>query len=311
MLAAWVLASVLASAAAPGAASSVPPTPIFRSYGVAEGLPSANVYTVTQDHAGYLWIGTHGGLVRYDSREFRVFRHDPKQAASLPANDVPALLVDRAGRLWAGGENTGLNLYEPGIGGFRHWLHDPNQKDSLSANDLMAIAEDKSGAIWVGVYAGGLNKLDADEHGFSHLRHRKGDPASLVSDNVTALAPAADAGVDAATSAGLFHIAASGDARLIGVPHETLASLRGNDGSLWIAERGGLVRVGADGSTRFEQPTPGVAGSLPGHLPDGLFRDHEGGLWVAMVDGGLAYLPPQWRAFSMFRHVPGDPDSLT
>ncbi|OJY85010.1 MAG: hypothetical protein BGP23_11505 [Lysobacterales bacterium 66-474] len=351
MLAAWALASVLAGAATPGAASSVPPTPIFRSYGVAEGLPSANVYTVTQDHAGYLWIGTHGGLVRYDSREFRVFRHDPNQVASLPANDVSALLVDRTGRLWAGGENTGLNLYEPGIGGFRHWLHHPNRKDSLSANDLMAIAEDKSGAIWVGVYAGGLNKLDADERGFTHLRHRKGDPASLVSDNVTALAPAADgglwvgtdagldrldaagrirhvilpglqnpptiwqirvtdAGVDAATSAGLYHLDAAGNARLIGAPHETLASLRGNDGSLWIAERGGLVRVGADGSTRFEQPTPGVAGSLPGHLPDGLFRDHEGGLWVAMVDGGLAYLPPQWRAFSMFRHVPGDPDSL-
>ena len=351
MLAALILTATMASAAAP-AVANVPPTPIFRSYGVAEGLPSANIYTVTQDHAGYLWIGTHGGLVRYDSREFRVFRHDPKQPASLPANDVSALLVDRAGRLWAGGENTGLNLYEPAIGGFRHWLHDPNREDSLSANDLMAIAEDKSGAIWVGVYAGGLNKLDADQHGFTHLRHRKDDPASLASDNVTALAPATDgglwvgtdaglerldatgrihhvilpglqnpptvwqirvtdAGVDAATSAGLFHIDAAGDVNLIGAPRETLASLRDNDGSLWIAERGGLARIGADGSARFEQPTPGVAGSLPGHLPDGLFRDHEGGLWVAMVDGGLAYLPPQWRAFSMFRHVPGDPDSLT
>jgi signal transduction histidine kinase/CheY-like chemotaxis protein len=41
-----------------------------------------------------------------------------------------------------------------------------------------------------------------------------------------------------------------------------------------------------------------------------LFRDHEGGLWVAMVDGGLAYLPPQWRAFSMYRHAPGDAASL-
>ncbi|WHZ19692.1 MAG: hypothetical protein OJF55_001841 [Rhodanobacteraceae bacterium] len=351
MFAAWVLASALASAATP-AAASVPPTPIFRSYGVAEGLPSANVYTVTQDHAGYLWIGTHGGLVRYDSREFRVFRHDPEQAASLPANDVSALLVDRAGRLWVGGENTGLNLYEPESGGFRHWLHDPKRADSLSANDLMAIAQDPSGAIWVGVYAGGLNRLDADERGFTHLRHRSDDPASLASDNVTALALAADGGlwvgtdagldrldaagrihhiifpelktqptiwqvrvtdtgVDVATSAGLYHLDAAGHASLISAARETLASLRGRDGGLWIAERGGLARISADGATRFEQPTPGVAGGLPGRLPDGLFRDHEGGVWVAMVDGGLAYLPPQWRAFSMFRHVPGDPDSLT
>lgn len=350
MLAAWFLAGALASAAMPGAAS-VPPTPIFRSYGAAEGLPSASVYTVTQDHAGYLWIGTHGGLARYDSREFKVFRHDPKQPASLPANDVSALLVDRAGRLWAGGENTGLNLYEPPTGGFRHWLHDPGNKDSLSGNDLMAIAQDRAGAIWVGVYAGGLNKLDADGKGFTHLRHRKDDPASLASDNVTALAAAADGGlwvgtdagldrldakgrihhvllpelstqptiwqvrivdggVDAATSAGFYHLDAGGKARLVGAARETLASLRGRDGSLWIAGRGGLAHIDADGSTRFEQPTPGVAGSLPGHLPDGLFRDHEGGLWVALVDGGLAYLPPQWRAFSMYRHIPGDPASL-
>lgn len=357
MFATLLIASALAAAGPPAppmhAAASVPPTPIFRSYGVAEGLPSTEVYTVAQDDAGYLWIGTHGGLVRYDSREFRVFRHDPNQPASLPANDVSAVMIDHAGRVWAGGEGTGLNMSQPATGGFRHWMHDPAHPDSLPSDDVMAIAEDKSGAIWVGAYAGGLNKLDADQRGFTHLRHRHGDSgSSIASDNVLALAPAADgglwvgtdagldrldaagrlrhvvfpgldnqptiwqlrtsdAGVDAATSAGLFHLDAAGHASLIGAARETLASLRGKDGGVWIAERGGLARIAADGSTRFEQPTPGVAGSLPGHLPGGLFRDHEGGLWVAMVDGGLAYLPPQWRAFSMFRHIPGEPDSLT
>ncbi|HVU81857.1 MAG TPA: two-component regulator propeller domain-containing protein, partial [Rhodanobacteraceae bacterium] len=350
MLAAWILAGALAGGAAPGAAA-VPATPVFRSYGVAEGLPSTLVYSVTQDHTGYIWIGTHAGLVRYDSRTFRVFRHEPGKAGSLPANDISALLVDHAGRLWVGGEGTGLNLYEPGDGSFRHWLHDPKRNDSLSANDLMAIAQDNAGAIWVGAYAGGLDRLDADGKGFAHFRHRDGDPASIASDNVTALAPNAagglwigtDAGldrmdarghiqpiplpelqaqptvwqirvardgIDAATSAGLFHVDAHGQASRIGPAREALASLRDDDGSMWIAQRGGLDHVGANGASRFEQPAPGVTGSLPGRLPDGLFRDHEGGLWIAMVDGGLAYLPPQWRAFSMYRHAPGDAAGL-
>lgn len=351
MLGALLLAGALASGVVPPAAS-VPPTPTFRRYGVADGLPSADVYSVTQDHAGYLWIGTHDGLVRYDSREFHVFRHDSKQPASLPANDVSALLVDRDGQLWVGGEGTGLNLYDTKTDGFRHWMHDPEQAGSLSANDVMAIAQDHAGAIWVGVYAGGLNRLDADGDSFTHLRHRYGDLASLASDNVTALAPADDGGlwigtdagldrmdanghmrlivlpganarpsvwqvrasgdgVDAATSAGLFHVEASGHATAIGPPAGAFASLRGRDGVLWIAQRGGLVRMDADGTIRHDTPIPGVTGSLPGHLPDGLFRDHEGGLWVALMDGGLAYLPPQWRAFSMFRHVPGSPNSLS
>ena len=350
MLAAWILAGTLAGAAAPNAAQ-VPPTPVFRSYDVAEGLPSTLVYSVTQDHTGYIWIGTHAGLVRYDSRTFRVFRHEPEQPASLAADDISALLVDRAGQLWVGGEGTGLNLYEPRDGSFRHWLHDPNQQNSLSANDVMAIAQDKAGAIWVGVYAGGLNRLDADGKGFTHLRHHDNNPASIASDNVTALAPdaanglwigtdagldrmdakgriqpvalpnlqaqptvwqihSADNGIDAATSAGLFHVDANGQASRIGAAREALASLRDDDGSVWIARRGGLDHVGLDGTNRFEQPAPGMTGSLPGRLPDGLFRDHENGLWVAMVDGGLAYLPPQWRAFSMYRHVPGDAASL-
>ena len=61
MLAAWILAGALAGAAAPSA-TQAPPTPVFRSYGVAEGLPSTLVYSVTQDHTGYIWIGTHAGL---------------------------------------------------------------------------------------------------------------------------------------------------------------------------------------------------------------------------------------------------------
>jgi signal transduction histidine kinase/ligand-binding sensor domain-containing protein/CheY-like chemotaxis protein len=349
MLAAWILAGTLAGGAAAPAAA--PPTPVFRSYGVAEGLPSTLVYSVTQDHAGYIWIGTHAGLVRYDSRAFRVFHHEPGQPASLPANDISSLLVDRDGQLWVGGEGTGLNLYEPRDGHFRHWLHDPKQQGSLSANDVMAIAQDNTGAIWVGVYAGGLNRLDADGKSFTPFRHRDGDPASLASDNVTALAPdvagglwigtdagldrmdahgrirpivfadlrmqptvwqvrGAGNGIDAATSAGLFHVDAGGKAVRIGPPRETLASLRDDDGSVWIAQRGGLDHVGADGTSRLQRPAPGMTGSLPGRLPDGLFRDHEGGLWVAMVDGGLAYLPPQWRVFSMYRHVPGDAASL-
>jgi signal transduction histidine kinase/streptogramin lyase len=351
MLAALLLSGAL-SHAAPPAPTRVPPTPVFRTYGVADGLPSASVYSVTQDHAGYLWIGTHDGLARYDSRGFQVFRHDSARPTSLPANDVSALLVDREGKLWVGGEGTGLNLFEPATGGFRHWLHDPKRPASLSANDVMAIVQDRAGAIWVGTYAGGLDRLDADGRNFTHLRHRKDDPSSIASDNVTALAAAGDGGlwigtdagldrmdrrghirvvalpgsaarvtvwqirnagdgVDAATSAGLFHVDASGHATSIGPPGGALASLRGRSGSLWIARRGGLLNIDADGVMRHDAPIPGVAGSLPGHLPDDLFRDHEGGLWVALVDGGLAYLPPQWRAFSMFRHVPGKPGTLT
>ena len=42
-------------------------------YGVIDGLPQDYVYSLHQDDAGYLWIGTGDGLARYDGNTFEVF----------------------------------------------------------------------------------------------------------------------------------------------------------------------------------------------------------------------------------------------
>jgi hypothetical protein len=38
-----------------------------------------------------------------------------------------------------------------------------------------------------------------------------------------------------------------------------------------------------------------------------LLQDHEGGLWVALLTQGLAYLPPDWRRFSIWNQLDGKP----
>lgn len=45
----------------------------FRNYGVNDGLPSSQVYTIVQDNKGYIWFGTDHGLVRYNGYEFKTF----------------------------------------------------------------------------------------------------------------------------------------------------------------------------------------------------------------------------------------------
>lgn len=358
MLSALLLAAAMfaappsAAAGAVDAAGIAPPlTPSFRHYGEVDGLPSDATYTAVQDHSGYLWIGTRDGLARFDGNTFRIFRHDPKDHDSLPANDVSAVLVDAQGRLWVGGEANGLNLYHPERDGFTHWLHDPRDSRSLSGNDVLSIAQDAEGNLWVGVYAGGLNRLLANQRDFSHVRHRNNDPVSLLSDNVSSLAPAADGGlwigtdaglqhrdrtghlihivlapdvataavwqltadaggVDVDSDAGFFHVDAQRRAQRIGASSVTYASLRDSDGGVWIARQGGLDLVSANGITRHYAPHNGVAGSLTGAVPVGLVQDDEGGVWISLLDGGLDYLPPQWRAFDAWRHVPEDAASL-
>ncbi len=349
-----MLGSLLLAAAltAPAARNIAPPfAPPFRHYGVVDGLPSDAAYVVAQDARGYVWIGTRDGLARFDAKEFRIFRHDPADYGSLPANDVSAVLIDVQGRIWVGGEGTGLNLFQPQSGHFAHWLHDSRNAKSLSGNDVMALAQTSDGAIWIGVYGGGLNRLQANGGGFDHLRNRASAANPLASDNITALAADArgglwigseaglqyrDArgkltdvaladidkpvtvwqlsanadGVDAATDAGLFHVGHDFAPQRIGAAAPAYASMREAGGEIWIARHDGLDLLGADGTSRHYAPHPNVAGGLPGALVVGLLRDREGGTWIALLDGGVAYLQPHWRAFDAWRHWPDAPESL-
>lgn len=76
LAAALAVAPSAQSAASPRSEQPLPLNPSFRHYGVLDGLPSDAAYTVVQDHQGYIWIGTRDGLARFDSKDFRIFRHE-------------------------------------------------------------------------------------------------------------------------------------------------------------------------------------------------------------------------------------------
>ena len=66
----------------------------FRTY--VEGLGNLNVMSLYQDPQGFLWIGTQGGLFRYDGYRFEEFG----PAEGLTAPFVQDVYQDSAGRLW-------------------------------------------------------------------------------------------------------------------------------------------------------------------------------------------------------------------
>ena len=66
----------------------------FRTY--VEGLGNLNVTSLYQDTQGFLWIGTQGGLFRYDGYRFDEF--GPKEGLTVPF--VQDVYQDLAGRLW-------------------------------------------------------------------------------------------------------------------------------------------------------------------------------------------------------------------
>lgn len=88
---------------APSAAALDPATAfrdyLLRHFGVAQGLPQISVLSVTQDARGYLWVGTQGGVARFDGLRFVAFDR-ARSGVDTTMGTVAA--VDARDRVWFG-----------------------------------------------------------------------------------------------------------------------------------------------------------------------------------------------------------------
>ena len=108
----------------------------------ADGLPEDFAQALARTADGYLWIGTSGGLVRFDGVRFTVFNRENQ--AALRDDSIYALLVGRDGALWAGTEGGGLVRYQRGV------FHAYGAAEGLTSGFVRVIFEDRGGTLWVG-----------------------------------------------------------------------------------------------------------------------------------------------------------------
>jgi ligand-binding sensor domain-containing protein len=75
--------------------SSAQATIPHRVLNMENGLPSNEVYCITQDANGTMWMGTDMGLVKYDGNEMKVLIPETKSSIS-----VLRFFVDYQNRMW-------------------------------------------------------------------------------------------------------------------------------------------------------------------------------------------------------------------
>ena len=71
----------------------------FHVYSSKDGLPGGKVLAVTRDRAGTVWIGSEGGLSRFDHGRFVTLT----KKNGLPGNSVSGIVEDDEGFLWLAG----------------------------------------------------------------------------------------------------------------------------------------------------------------------------------------------------------------
>lgn len=112
----------------------------FRHYQVEQGLSYNSVISSLQDKKGFLWFGTKDGLNRFDGYNFKIFRNDPDQPASIGSNFIHSLFEDQKETLWVG-TMRGLFKYNRLTETFTLIPYTKNK-------DIRDIKGDHQGNIW-------------------------------------------------------------------------------------------------------------------------------------------------------------------
>jgi len=245
--------------------------------GYLPGPPEA----ITQTADGYLWIGTHAGLMRFDGVRFVPWA-SPK-GEKLPSDQIHYLLGTSDGSLWIGTAN-GLARWKDGI------LSDYKNLP----NSVWGIVEDHDRDIWIARWDGGDGRgplcriRDGDQRCFG-----RNDGIPLLTATALALDHSGNfwiAGNEGlcrwkpGASAVCFHRDLEKRGYLIGV--RTLAVV--DESQIWI----GLQQP--DGNLQLQELNQGkwTAHPLPkgrGPIPstNALFRDLEGALWIGTASDGV------------------------
>ena len=110
----------------------------LRVWRTEEGLPQHSVNSIVQTSDGYIWLGTFGGLVRFDGITFQVFGF----GQGLKSNRILSLTETRDGTLWIVTDDGGLSQYKQGE--FRTLT----DKDNLPHSNVVSVYEDRKGNLW-------------------------------------------------------------------------------------------------------------------------------------------------------------------
>ncbi len=256
----------------------------LRHYGNDEGLPQASVNTILRTRDGFLWLGTFGGLVRFDGHEFRTFRSADSDAGQGPASRrVMSLYEDGRRRLWIGTEDAGVNLYENGR--FRHL---PICGGTCMVYRIFSL---DGRDVWV-LTGGELLRLDPET---LQATFRDGAAAGY-NNNVYAGGQVFIGG-----SAGFARVSAAGAERMrLPENHHFVRTMAADGTAVWIiVEDGSLYRYDAaeDRWTRIRKDLPAETRLMSDSAGGIYLCDDASGVRRLARDGGESPLEGMARLF--------------
>lgn len=242
-----------------------------RTWQMQDGLPEQIVQAFAQTADRYLWIGTTGGLLRFDGERFVLYNRENTPA--FRDNNIFCLTVSRDNTLWIGTEGGGLIRYRGGV------FHPISDGEGLTNAFVRSVHEDANGRMWVGT-DDGLFRLAGER--FERMDGRNGVPAvavhAIYEDRSHRLWVGGSRLLSLGGSEAVeYRLPGEGSQNRVKSIVET------SDGTMWVGTVSGLERMqrAAASGKRFERVRE-VSGTIRF-----LRETSDGRLWIGTIGHGL------------------------
>jgi ligand-binding sensor domain-containing protein len=282
----------------------------FINYSVEHGLIQSQINTLCQDDKGYIWIGTLGGVSKFDGINFKNY----STKDGLINNQINNIFKDKSGNLWFGSLG-GISMFNGSQFENFHF------KTELRTFFVTSIKQDNNGALWLATDGGGIIKyyqkkfeyfllsetITSDQNYVRHifcdqknnkwLSTKKGvflmDTNNIIKDTITNV-NASQVYID---SIGTVWCATYGDGvlkinstnvRKITVETDGLISnhIRSfkakKDGSIWFVSKSGVSKWYKNRPTNFAEKD-----GLKSYNIKCIIEDDEGNMFMGSDGGGL------------------------
>lgn len=247
----------------------------FEHFDGRDGMSQTSVRAIVQDSTGYIWLGTFGGVNRYDGYSFKAYRHQSNDSTSLPNDDVTSLVVDNHQNLWIG-TSSGLSCMDLSTQKLSNYYSSTSR---LVGDAIRSLYMDKEERIWVGTKDKGICYYDCKNKQFVV-------PPVPVLPNVRALAQTSDGSIYYGSFArGVQSFKAEGRSSVSSLMHYDL----GTANIYFLYEEEDVLYAGTSKGLYRKTPTDSVFHVL--NQPRGrndFFRSilkTNSGYWLGTLDG--------------------------
>ncbi|QNA44557.1 two-component regulator propeller domain-containing protein [Lacibacter sediminis] len=237
-----------------------------------------------QDQQGYIWFSSFTkGLIRYDGKTFKTFRHDPENSNTPASNFIISMALDPSGKIWLSPVGSGLDRFDPVTNSFTHFRHNKADPKSIISDTVFSVMIDHTGKPWLGTNKG-LETFDAKSNSFIQIPIIAQEKSAKI-------------------SASVF---------IVYEDKKGIIWFSSGDPINNVTKNGGLIRLDpATGKQTFYKADPLNPNALINSFIVAIFEDSKGNFWVGTSGNGLHTLNRETGKFTRHLFDPAQPGKLS